>query len=162
MLHYYVSEIISTLLNQAFLPWRFGPHKDARTEGLVCVRLFSLSRSDCSIFVIITLPWGFNSHSAQRKLNYASFYPLSVVQFQSEGCEKLGWVPEKCSKLWYWILYFAVLLFRDILSDYIFVLQCYNCVWLKGGNISDPNIYDSQSESLLKAKGDGWPVYHCC
>lgn len=129
-LHEYVSEIIPTLLNQAFLPWRFGPHTDTHTEGLVCVHLLSLSLSKCSIFVIITLPWGFNSHSAQRKLNYAAFYPLCVVKVQSEGCEKLGSVPEKCSKLWYWILYCAVLLFRDILSGCICVLQCYNCVWL--------------------------------
>lgn len=127
-------------------------HRHTHTEGSVCVRLFSLSHSKCSIFVIITLPRGFNSHSAQRKLYYASFYPLCVVQVQSEGCEKLGSVPEKCSKLWYWILYYAVLLFRDILSDYIFVLQCYNCVWLKGSNISDPNIYDSQNVFYWKQK----------
>lgn len=103
---------------------------------------------------------GSNSHSAQRRiLNYASFYPLCVVQVQREECEKLGSLPEKCSKLYYWILYYAVRLFRDILSDDISVLQCY-CVWLKGSNKRDPHS-DSLSFtkcSLFRAKGERRPV----
>lgn len=134
LLHYYASEIIFYFVKAGLSSLKFWP------SG--CVLVWAAPNAE---FVIMTLPWGLNSHSAQRKLNYASFYSLCGVQGESEGTEKLGSLPEMCSKLWYWILYYAVLLFGDILSDHIFALRCYNCVWLRGSNINDPNIYDSQN-----------------
>lgn len=66
-------KLFSTLLRQVLLPWRLGP------VG-VCTRLYSLSCSKYSRFVVMNVPWVFNSCSAEKE-NELCFLLFNCVLF---------------------------------------------------------------------------------
>lgn len=97
--------------------------------------------------------------SLGQKKTELCFSLLHVVQVQSGGTEKNLDQSQKsalnCDIEFYITLYCCSGISCQII---FFALQCYNCVWLKGSNINDPNIYDSQNVLLGKAKGKRWLV----